>query len=273
MITGRNREEAGAVLSLSDWLASLAIQYLPAVARVAGMASVAPVFASALLPPLAKVGLVAGLSIATCAAAPPLQGDLAMGAVSYLGALLAEVVLGMAIGLGARLLLDALDFAGQVLDLQVGLRAGVFFDPASGRQTSPLGQVYSIVGTVLFLELNGHHWLLSGLAATFRYVTPGQISLGPHLWGIIVGLGASIFRLALQVGAPVMLTLFLVDLVFGVAARAIPQMNVFIVELPAKFLAGFVAMLLCAPLLLGVVASLIEDMNDYVLQLVHLAGG
>ncbi len=254
-------------------LGGLVIQYMPAAVRVAAMVSVAPVFASAFLPPTARVALVVGLSIIVCALVPPLQAVGRMSTAAYIELVVSEALLGMAIGLGARLLLSALDFAGQVLDLQMGLRASAFFDPAFGHQSGQLGQLYGLVGLLLFLELGGHHWLLRGLAASLQYLPPGEVACSGNLGAIIAGLGASIFSFAVRVAAPVMLAMFLVDLVFGVMARAVPQMNVFIVEIPAKILGGLVAMLLCAPLLLEVASGLIQEMNRLVAALVRVAGG
>jgi flagellar biosynthesis protein FliR len=227
------------------------------------MASTAPVFGSALVPTSIRVLIVISVCVALC---PILSAPVSatLEPIGYVGLLLSEAVLGLSIGVGAKLLLEALSFAGQLLDIQIGLSAAAFYDPTVGGQSSLLGQLHSLVGTVLFLQLGGHHWLLQGLAGSFKRLPVAACSLPrPELAALVVGLGTSVFHLALQIAAPVMLVLLMMDVVFALIGRVVPQMNVFLVEIPAKLLVGLAALMLCAPLLGGIVWSLIEEMNHY----------
>ncbi|HEY3397648.1 MAG TPA: flagellar biosynthetic protein FliR [Armatimonadota bacterium] len=248
-------------IPLPPLLLAQLLPYLPATARVAGLIAAAPVFSSGLIPAPVRVSLALAFALALGGLAPPLAAGGALPGGVYLGMLLAEVAVGLALGLAARLLMESLTFAGQMLELQIGLHAGALFDPASGQQTSQLGQLYQLAGMLLFLELGGHHWLLHAVAASFQAAPPGQIAISPNLLPLIAGLGTCVFRLALQVAAPIAFVLFLVDLAFGVIGRTVPQMNVFAVEIPAKLAVGLVAMIVCTPLLLGVMSSLLGDMR------------
>jgi len=258
---------------LYDALAGQLIGYLPAVARLAAMAGAAPVFSAGTVPPAVRAALVMAVGVATCGLVPLAAPPPDLGTEGYLLILLGEVLFGLALGLGARLLLEAFSFAGQVLDLQIGLQAGALFDPTSQQQTTPLGHLYGLFGTVLFLELGGHHWLLSGVFDSFRQVPPGQLVLGKGVLELATGLGTSIFQLAVQITAPITLTLFLADIVFGIIARMVPQMNAFLVEMPAKIGLGLLAMAACAPLLFQVGTALLEDLRTYLQAMVRIAGG
>ena len=143
-------------------------------------------------------------------------------------------------GAGARnaALLEALRFGGEVLDLQIGLRALVF-DPASGAQSGILSTGYYLLTLLFFVTIDGHHWLLRGVAGSFAIVPVGGLCLDADLASIASDLGTSVLVLGLRVAGPVMAALLLADLALGLVARAVPQINVFLVGIPAKIAVAF----------------------------------
>ncbi|MFO7945966.1 MAG: flagellar biosynthetic protein FliR [Armatimonadota bacterium] len=89
---------------------------------------------------------------------------------------------------------------------------------------------------------------------------------------VFVDLVASIFSVGLRLAAPVMAAVFLTDLGFGFIARVVPQMNVFLVGIPAKMLVGLVVLSFSAPLLVYTVGRLIVDLKETMYLMIQLMG-
>ncbi|MEA3402297.1 MAG: flagellar biosynthetic protein FliR [Armatimonadota bacterium] len=249
-----------------------AARLLPPALRVVGLTVLAPGLNFQQAPMRVRVALALGLGavLAPVAAAgtPAVEEPL-----RYAGLCLVELAVGMAMGFAMAALLEALRFGGEVLDLQIGLRAGQLFDPSTGSQSGILSTAYYMVALLLFVAVDGHHWVLRGLGASFAIVPVGRAVVTPGLAALVGDLGTSLLVLGLQVAAPVMAALLLADLALGLVARAVPQINVFLVGIPGKIALGLVIAALTAPLLvphLGRIARLMAVYLDDMLRV--LAG-
>ncbi len=244
------------------------IAMLPAGLRVVGLMALAPGLSLQQAPAQVRVALAVTLAVViapvasegVCLPDEPLR---------FVALCLVELVVGLAMGFVAAVVLEALRFGGEVLDLQIGLRAGQLFDPASGMHSGILSGAYYMIALVLFVGVNGHHWLLRGLAASFTIVPVGGASLGGAPTEPAGDLGTCVLAMGLRIAAPVMAALLLADLALGLVARAVPQMNVFLVGIPAKIAAGLMIAAVGAPLLLtnlGRVAELMAGAIDLLLR-------
>jgi len=245
---------------------------LPAGLRVVGLVAVAPGLSLQQAPAQVRVALALALAVVI---APIASADRPVPdePLRFMALCLVELVVGLAMGFVAAVVLEALRLGGEVLDLQMGLRAGQLFDPASGAHSGILSTAYYMIALVLFVSVNGHHWLLRGLAASFTIVPVGSASLGGALAELAGDLGTCVLTMGLRIAAPVMAALLLADLALGLVARAVPQINVFLVGIPAKIAVGLVIAAVGAPLLLanlGSIARLMAQALDLLLR--SLAG-
>ncbi len=220
-----------------------------ALARAGGFVSSAPVFSGRGLPVQVRAALAAGLALFMSARAKvmlPPGPELLL----FLGK---EVVVGLLMGYTVALAFQAVQIAGEVIDFQMGFGAINVLDPMTSTSISVMGQIHYTLAIVAFLLLDGHHKLLILLARSFDLLPLGTVSLGPGIVGPAVGFLARTFALGLQLAAPVIVALFSVDVVLGVVAKAVPQMNVFIVGLPLKIGMGTVLVAVVLPHLLAAV--------------------
>lgn len=245
----------GPVAALLEAVATM----LPPALRVVGLTVVAPGLSFQQAPMRARVALAIGLAIAIA----PVTFDgskVPESPLQYVGLCLCELLIGLALGFVASALLEALRFGGEVLDLQIGLHAGQLYDPTSGSHSGILSTGWYMLALLLFVTIDGHHSLLRGLYASFAIVPVGQVTVDPDLWTLAGDLGTSVLALGLRVAGPVMAALLLADLAFGLVARAVPQINVFLVGIPAKIAIGLAVAAIGAPLLLANVARISELM-------------
>jgi flagellar biosynthetic protein FliR len=133
-----------------------------------------------------------------------------------------------------------------------------------------LGQFYSLFAIMVFLLSGGDHVMLQGLAASYRELPvtawPDTSSLSSHALGAF----AQIWVVGLEIVAPAVVALIITDAALGLVSRAVPQMNVFVVGLPAKLLVGFTVIAASLPFL---TTRLGDAMQASVAQAVRTLGG
>lgn len=150
----------------------------------------------------------------------------------------AEFVMGVIMGISARLFMNALQIAGEVIAFTSGLQASTLFDPSIGGQTSAPSLFLSIVGAMLVLALNLHHMAIQGVMESYQVFPVGEIPL----WGdsalAVARVLTDAFAIGVKMAAPVMVIGFLTYVGFGVFNRLIPQIQVFFVALPLNIVIG-----------------------------------
>lgn len=150
-----------------------------------------------------------------------------------------ELVIGLVLMLVVRFLFAAVQMGGQIIGFQMGFAMINIVDPLTGSSVVITSHFLYMVTLLTFLTLNGHLYLLQGLADSFALVPPGGLLITPELGHGLLKLAANIFVLAIRIAAPVMAALFMVDLALALIGRAAPQMHVLILGFPIKITVGF----------------------------------
>ncbi|MDD3845995.1 MAG: flagellar biosynthetic protein FliR [Syntrophorhabdaceae bacterium] len=147
-----------------------------------------------------------------------------------------EVFVGATIGFIVRLVFVSASMSGEIISLQAGLGFARFMDPYSQQQVSILEQIKNLIALLIFFVIDAHHMVIKGIAYSLRELPIGAVTLHSSLAGFLVSATGSIFGAAFRIGAPIIVTLFLVELAFGMLSRMIPQANVFVDAIPVKIL-------------------------------------
>jgi len=158
-----------------------------------------------------------------------------------------EILLGVLAGISIRLVFEGVQLAGQLMGYQMGMAIAEVIDPASEDQVALLAQFISLMATLIFLVIDGHHGFIRILVESYALVPPlGFHVNGPVLEGMI-RLTAQMFIIGLKAGAPVVVALMLSTVAFGLVARSVPQMNIFIVSMPLNIAVGLIFLGLSLP--------------------------
>jgi flagellar biosynthesis protein FliR len=218
--------------------------------RVGPLFVLAPLFGLKMIPARARVmcGLALGVGLA-----PVALGDAAVpdGLSAYVELLLKEMLVGFAFAFAIGALLAALQVAGGFLDTLLGFSYGGLVDPISGVQTTVLANLYSMLGTAVFVAIGGDRFVIQGLARTYDTVPLTEMpNLGSLLQGVDTAF-VSIFSSALEVVAPVVIAVTLTDAAFGLVSRVVPQLNVFAVGFSAKIAVGLIVLAASLPFMGG----------------------
>ena len=177
--------------------------------------------------------------------------------------LLGELILGLVLGLLVRFLFAAIQTGGQLAGFQMGFSMINVMDPISGTSESVTAHFLYMTSLLTFLCLNGHLYLLKGLAQSFELVPPGSLFISPQLVQNIITFSGQIFILAIKIAAPIITAIFLVDLALALISRAAPQMNVLFVGFPIKICVGFLFLGLLFEIMNMEIANFIRNISIY----------
>ena len=229
---------------LNAWMAGL----LWPLTRILGLITAAPLFGNNAVPVSYKVAL--GLLLATIMA-PGIPALPAIDPMSLGGLLILvqELLIGVAMGFAMRIVFAAIEFAGEVASMTMGLGFATFFDPNSAGRSSAIGQLLALVATMAFLAVNAHLVLLSALAESFVTlpISASPMSLGAPLE--MVKWGGRIFSAGLQLSLPIIAALLITNVALGILTRAAPQLNLFGIGFPVTLGVGFLTISLVMPYL------------------------
>ena len=181
--------------------------------------------------------------------------------LGFLPLMVGEVLIGVILGLSARLLLTSLQIMGQMAGFQMGFAVANVIDPMSGMQISVLGQFVYLVGILVFLAVGGHHMFIRALADSFTLVPPGDFGLSTGLFKQMMALASKMFYLAVRIGAPIIGALLFTSVIMGVLAKTVPQMNILIVGFPLKITVGLVMLAATMTVLVPVMVKVFKNLG------------
>jgi flagellar biosynthetic protein FliR len=226
--------------------------------RVLGLMLSEPVLANRSVPVSARVGLAIMVTLLVAPTLPPMpRVDPASAAGVFIA--VQQLLIGLAMGFVMRIALTAAETAGQLAGLQMGLGFAVFFDPQSTAQTAVVGQFLGLFAILLFLSMNGHALVISGLGESFRVLPVTAEPVNPVGLRVLAGWGSVIFTVGLLIALPVIAALLIANVAVGIMTRAAPQLNIFAVGFPVTLVTGFVALYLAIPYVGPAVARLFEQ--------------
>jgi flagellar biosynthetic protein FliR len=173
---------------------------------------------------------------------------------------LGELVLGLVLSIIVNFLFSAIMFGGHMVGFSMGFSMMNVLDPMTGTSDSVTAQLMYQCTTLMFLSMDGHLLILSGLAESFHLVPPGGLFITPALANSVLAFSAQLFVLAVKICSPVLASILLVDLALALVSRAAPQMNVIQIGFPLKVGVGFLFMTL-------VLVALSHYVGDYIIEM------
>lgn len=216
-------------------------QYIWPMIRISGLYLVMPVIGAQTISPRVRVVLAffTTLLIAPLLPEPPAVDLVSLQAMAMI---VRELLIGIAIGFVFQVLIQAFVLAGQFVAMKMGLGFAAMNDPSTGVSVTVLSQFYLLLGTLLFLSVNGHLMIIELFIQSFDTLPIGGPGLGSEKFVQIVHMGTWMFRAALAISLPIFTALLVVNMAFGAMNRSAPQMNVFTVGFPLTLIFGIIVM-------------------------------
>jgi flagellar biosynthetic protein FliR len=240
--------------------------------RLAAIVAFMPVFSSKTLPLIFKAGLTFAVSFLLF---PILDLPVIASAIDPVGlglAIAAEIILGLMIGFVFKIILGGFQMAGQLAGYQMGMALANVMDPSTSEQVPLLAQFNNLLALMILLAVNAHHFFIQAVIESFRFLPPLGMNLHNAVFKDLIYLAGNLFVIAIKVGAPVVVALLLVSVSFGLIARTVPQMNVFIVAMPLKIMIGLIFVGLGLPFIVAYMERLYAEGVSQILLLVRALG-
>ncbi len=246
-------------------------------ARFVSFVAVVPFFGGAVVPSQVKIALATALVIITYPSLivelPTDGSPLTFGAVGFIGLIAKEAFVGFTLGFVVSLVFEAIQVAGRLADLQRGSTMSELFAPQLQERVSELGQFNVQLAIAIFLITGAHIAFIRTLVTSYEFipalkfpaVEPGWIPAAEFLT-LMTG---NVLNLGIQISIPIVVTLLLADLFFGLINRAAPQVNVFFLSMPVKMWLGVFAALLVLPFMVDRFVELFgvsHDAFEYMIQ-------
>jgi flagellar biosynthetic protein FliR len=216
--------------------------------RIFGMMIADPFFSNRAIPVRVRIGLSILLALLVAPALQPLPH---VAVVSPSGVLIAlkELLIGVSLGFTVRLMFSAMEMAGHLSGMQMGLGFASFYDPLHAASVTVVSSFMGLLMLLVFLAFNGHIVVLGALFDSFAQLPIGPAPPGSGGLKLMADYGAVIFRAGVMLSLPVLAALLVTNLAIGVMTRAAPQLNIFAIGFPLTLAIGAGALYLSLPYL------------------------
>lgn len=227
--------------------------------RFSALFLLSPIFATANVPVTYRVLFFLALSALLVIGLGINAQNISLTVGSVFTAAVSELLVGAVMAFGVFAAFAAFTFGGRILDFQMGFGVANLIDPVTNTQSPLIGTVLNLLGVMMFFIINGHHMLIRGLAYSLQQIPPGSF-IQHWNFSALVAQFSVLFVYGIAIVAPAIAALLLLDAGMAVAARTMPQVNMFIVGIPLKIFVGLTVLAISlnymGPLLEKIYASI-----------------
>ncbi len=239
-------------------------------ARVGGLMTAAPLFNNKAVPKQVRAGFILIFALALTPLIETHTGPIPNNLLLLVAGVFKDALFGLAVGFLASLLFASVQMAGYFIDTQMGFGFINLINPFSEQQSSPLSAFEYQLAITLYLLANGHLVLLGSLARSFDAVPAGAVALPAEIGLSIAPMLTEMFTLGLRMALPAIGVMLLIDVAFGLISRMVPQVNIFVVGMPAKIIMGLTTVTMLLPYTAYFVGDIIGGTSDNLFHLVTL---
>lgn len=233
------------------------ISFLLIFVRLGGIFIIAPIFSRRNVPIMFKIVFTFLLTLILINIVDFNQTQLDI--YVFLSYILKELFLGAFIGFIIYLFFSSLYLAGKLVDMQLGFSMVNVLDPNSNIQVPITGNFYYIIALLTFLSVDGHHVLIKTLLDSFLIIPLGSYVIKSTIYKEVLVIIINIFIIAFKLSSPILATIFITNIMLGILARTMPQMNVFVVGMPLRIAVGIITLILIIPFVIAFMCNLYEQ--------------
>ena len=237
--------------------------------RVSCFVYIAPFFGMANVPNRVKVGLAVCIALLVNGFVDA-SGIKYTGMIGYSVIVLKEGITGLLIGLAANICNSIILFAGNIIDMDIGLSMAQQFDPVNRTQVTLSGNLYFYLIMMLLVVTDMHHVILNSFVDVFELVPiNAQFFDWEHLSTAFVTYLGDLFVIAFRIMLPIFACIMILNSILGILAKVSPQMNMFAVGMQMKVIVGFFVLYLTITLLPSVANFIFMEMRKMMVLFVE----
>lgn len=165
-----------------------------------------------------------------------------------------------------------ISFAGTLIGYDMGLMMAEVMNPLQETSNNVVGEMIYFISMMIFLLINGHHYIISAVVASFDVIPIAKFSVTLPVVQMIVKYSFAVFTIALKIASPILVSFFLIHIAEGIIARVIPNIQVFFITQPAKIAIGFVFLSALAPLYVFAIKNLLQNYQSQLTEIIKTMG-
>jgi len=237
-------------------------------ARAGALTAVFPAFSAQNFPIQMRVGLAAFIALLVSPFLPAPPPALSFWTLIHM--LFVEASIGLLLGFVCRLVFFAIDLAGGIIATEMGLMLSSTFNPLTSSALPVPGTILFWLAMMLLFSLNLHLWMIAAFQNSYTLVPVGAAHMSQALTLEVMRRTGEIFRIGIEITAPVLAVSFVITVLFSVLSRAVPQMNVFVESFSVRSMAGMAVFGFTCHLMAQHLENYLRQLPDDLLKIARL---
>ncbi|NMB83644.1 MAG: flagellar biosynthetic protein FliR [Ignavibacteria bacterium] len=236
--------------------------------RISAMFVAAPIFGHKAIPPQIKLGLSLIVAYIVFLTIDKSSVSFELNLASLVVYSLKEIITGLIMGYILNFVFWGISFAGHLIGFDMGLMFAEVLNPFEESQNNVVGEILFFATVMLFLIINGHHYIITGLVASFKAIPLAKFTINEPVYHLLIKYAFTIFTIAIKIASPILVAFFLVHLAEGIIARVIPNIQIFFVSQPLKIGLGVTMIITLIPFYIYAIKSLLHGYENQLLELI-----
>jgi len=229
--------------------------------RFAALFMAAPIFSHQNIPITIKASMAFFFTIVFYSSMPPLQIEINVATIFL--AILSELFFGLAIGVILLLAYNVITFAGGQISFMMGFSMASAIDPQSGVSMPIISQFLSLLGLMVLLSIDLHHWLLLFIDGSLSAIPLGGFLMEKNLFDYIIQAASNMFIVGFMIAFPIIALTFLQDIIFGMLMKTMPQFNLLVIGFPIKIAVAFMVLIATLTATMLILKTQMQDAFNY----------
>ena len=175
--------------------------------------------------------------------------------------LVKEVVFGISLGFVAKITFDFIAVGGDMIGHFMGFASASQYDPHQETQTQIVSRFLFALGMLTFLAMDGHHLMLSAALDSYRIVPVGGLTFNAKFSDSMVQLTGELLRTGMRMAAPMAVSFFTINIIYGIMSKAMPQLNILVLSFSISAVVGFSVLFLSLPEMNDLAATVFSDIG------------
>lgn len=242
--------------------------YLLILLRISAFVMASPIFSYSTIPRMVKVALSFFLTVIVIGFIPNTSLEYT-GVVGYSVLIVKETVVGIMLGYLASVCVYIVNFAGQLIDMEIGFSMASVFDPTTNIQSTISGSFYMYMVMLTMIATNMHHYLIRAIVDSFRYFSVGDAMIGNSAQKVLLDFMPNFFVIAFRIILPIFASMLIVNIVLGTLSKAAPQMNMFVIGMQLKVIVGLLVMVIMVETVPTVADFIFSQMKEVLTDIIR----
>ncbi len=229
--------------------------------RMSGCIMFNPILGRKNVPVILKVGLTLMLSIFSYQLVPAQAFEIPSFLVFFV-TMLKELLIGYMVGFVIQLFMSVILISGENMDMQIGISMSKIYDPQSNISMPLSASLINAMFILIFFASNAHLTLIEVFTKLCIMVPYGSLQFHPELYQQLVAMFSQILIYAVKMSLPLLAAELITEIAVGLVMRAVPQIDVFVINIQLKVIIGFLVILIMVPSFAAFLERLISLMFD-----------